>query len=465
MQRRNARGSLRRPTHLSPLTPIRSSTLLARVPFRLLLLLPALLLSLSLSLQPASAQNAVAQLARSHFAPYGMRLPSRQFTAALRAAALDTTALSCPGARSHSSSSSSSSTGSSNSRSSSRSLVLLAMANEEAMTHTVPPFLLSMRRVRLSYPYPQQQRPGAAVAAAAEAGVGRQQTEEEEGSGVGLDGALVLVGWSAGAVAACRALQAEFRHQCVRDAEHAAAAALGGSFGFHDSGFNSLGFAKIKYILNGLSAGHDVVFLDTDLLLLRDPLPYLLGQGGDMYGAMEKCMVVNASLHLHAREYVAGGRKAPPLNIGVLYFKATAGVTRCVYNWAREMQSEVQQRPRVWDQDIYGKVMGRCTAIQGLRWHLLDPRVFQSGCFPGCGCSFRDEEVTPARLGAFSRGHRLLPGGLCGPQHWGSWLLRHFPCSGLTREKGELMRGLLDGYYSNHTARITKPSRAKIGRL
>ena len=26
-------------------------------------------------------------------------------------------------------------------------------------------------------------------------------------------------------------------------------------------------------------------------------------------------------------------KKLPPINIGVLYFKATAGVTRCVYSW------------------------------------------------------------------------------------------------------------------------------------
>ena len=50
-------------------------------------------------------------------------------------------------------------------------------------------------------------------------------------------------------------------------------------------------FAKIKYILNGLSAGHDVVFLDTDIIVLQDPLPYFLGRGADMWAAHEKCVI------------------------------------------------------------------------------------------------------------------------------------------------------------------------------
>ncbi|GFR47444.1 hypothetical protein Agub_g9167 [Astrephomene gubernaculifera] len=367
--------------------------------FQLLLTVVVILCSVSSS----SAANKVARLAKSHFAQHGVRLPTRKFMEAMRAAAVDISEASCR-----------------------KSLVIIGMANEEALNHTVPLFLESLRRVQIT---------------------------SGQHAGQTLDGRLVLVAWSLEALAACSALQATYSHQCVRDAEHPSPK---GSFGFHSHGFNVLGFAKIKYILNGLSAGHDVVFLDTDLLLLRDPLPYLLGQGGDMYGAMEKCMVVNASLHLHAREYVAGGRKAPPLNIGVLYFKATAGVTRCVYNWAWDMLNEAPFRPMIWDQDIYGKIMAKCALTHNLRWKALDPRVFQSACFPACGCTFTDAEMVPERFGNFSRGMPFIGDHECGPQHWGDWIVRHFPCSGSTKTKGEFMSNMLQGVLEGKPVQITR---------
>lgn len=74
-------------------------------------------------------------------------------------------------------------------------------------------------------------------------------------------------------------------------------------------------------------------------------------------------------------------------------------------------------------QDIYNKIMLRCTAVHGIRLRVLDPRVFQSGCFPQCGCKYTDDEITVERIGKFSRGHRLLAGGRCSPEHWGE--LRH----------------------------------------
>ena len=53
-----------------------------------------------------------------------------------------------------------------------------------------------------------------------------------------LDQHLVLVAWSEAAMAACKALNGQFDHKCVRDPEHKAAT---GSFGFHSEGFNALG--------------------------------------------------------------------------------------------------------------------------------------------------------------------------------------------------------------------------------
>ncbi|GLI61986.1 hypothetical protein VaNZ11_004553 [Volvox africanus] len=360
-----------------------------------------LLFTLVVYFQRIVSVNVVEKHSRSHYAQHGVRLPTRAFTGALHKAAIDISHLSCR-----------------------KSLVVLCMANEEALQHTVPHFLESLSRVVVKG--------------------GRQE-------GQAFDGRVVLVAWSLDAMRACRDLQAKYKHHCVRDAQHTAAT---GSFSFHDTGFNSLGFAKVKYILNGLSAGHDVVFLDTDIVLLRDPVPYLLRHGADLFGSMEKCMVYNDSHAFNSPEFLALQKRPPAINIGVLYFKATAGVTRCVYNWAWEMRSEVETRPKLWDQDIYGKVMIKCTTRHQLRFQVLDPRLFQSACFPGCGCRFRNDEVIPARIGKFSRGSRKLPGGVCGPQHWSRWLLRHFPCSGVTKRKADLMKELITGYYGNKTANI-----------
>ncbi|KAG2443742.1 hypothetical protein HXX76_002088 [Chlamydomonas incerta] len=335
-----------------------------------------------------------------------------------------------------------------------KSLVLLGMANEEALNHTVPLFLTSLSRVKITG--------------------GRHR-------GRSLDQHLVLVAWSEAAMAACKALNSNFRHKCVRDAEHQAAT---GSFGFHSEGFNALGFAKIKYILNGLSAGHDVVFLDTDIIVLQDPLPYFLGRGADMWAAHEKCVIWNDRDNMLSLppDLQAVHKKLPPLNIGVLYFKASPGVTRCVYSWIFDMYIEVPKRPRVWDQDIYGKILLRCGAAHGLRWQALDPRLFQSACFPNCGCTFPDAATQETELvGHNSKGHRFVGDYECEPRHWlgeggegnededegatggggdedGSrpWLMRHFPCSGATADKSKFMNNMLEGVLHHKNAKITR---------
>ncbi len=76
-----------------------------------------------------------------------------------------------------------------------------------------------------------------------------------------------------------------------------------------------------------------MVFLDTDIVMLRDPIPYFLSRGADLWGSMEKCMIYSDRLAHHTPEFLSLKRKFAPINIGVLFFRATAGVTRCVYNW------------------------------------------------------------------------------------------------------------------------------------
>ncbi len=139
-----------------------------------------------------------------------------------------------------------------------------------------------------------------------------------------------------------------------------------------------------------------------------------------------------------------------------------------------------------------------CVAVHRLRWQALDPRVFQSGCYHECGCTFADDDVTPATTG---KGGQALPyrdsaNHTCGPESWNAmvseaavlartaaklvfddvdkdirgamddgsarvgpapakdWVLRHFACTGDTPSKATRMGALLEAFYSNGTAQI-----------
>ncbi|EFJ50276.1 hypothetical protein VOLCADRAFT_89227 [Volvox carteri f. nagariensis] len=255
----------------------------------------------------------VSQMIQAHFIRHGVRLPSHAFTKALREAAIDISHLNC-----HSS-----------------TLVIVAMANEEALKLTVPLFLRSLKRVKVS---------------------------GGKNAGETFDARLVVVAWSLDSLKMCIDLQRNFSHQCVRDAQHFPGKE---SFGFHSDGFHALGFAKVKYILNSLSAGHDVLFLDADVQLLRDPVPYIYQRDGDMFVMMEKCLVYNVSRPITFRRSEPDVW-IPPLNIGSLYFKATAGVTRCVYNWIWDMYGQVPNRAHVWDQVGMSGGMSGVTSSQAV---------------------------------------------------------------------------------------------------
>lgn len=126
----------------------------------------------------------------------------------------------------------------------------------------------------------------------------------------------------------------------------------------------------------------------------------------------------------------------------------------------------------------------------------LDPRLFQSACFPKCGCTFADAVAQePHRLGQSSKGLSFVGDNECEPRHWlggdegrgsrkggghvfedeidgkedsvdaGSpegasptspWLLRHFACTGATATKAKFMKSMLEGVLNHTNAKITR---------
>ncbi|EFJ50275.1 hypothetical protein VOLCADRAFT_104084 [Volvox carteri f. nagariensis] len=100
--------------------------------------------------------------------------------------------------------------------------------------------------------------------------------------------------------------------------------------------------------------------------------------------------------------------------------------------------------------------MPRCAARFGARLHVLDPRLFQSGCFPRCGCAFNDSDVTPERMGAAVDGVAPVRDHLCDPAEWGSWFMRHYACSGSIERKAYFMKQFENGLQDGSLADITK---------
>ncbi len=63
-----------------------------------------------------------------------------------------------------------------------------------------------------------------------------------------------------------------------------------------------------------------------------------------------QCVLYNDTVALLSKEWRRTGVNLPALNIGVLYFKATAAVVRCVYNWLYDMRGAAEERAAFWDQ-------------------------------------------------------------------------------------------------------------------
>ncbi len=70
-------------------------------------------------------------------------------------------------------------------------------------------------------------------------------------------------------------------------------------------------------------------------------------------------------------------------------------------------------------QDAFLATMRTCGMVHKLAFKGLDPRVFQSGCFNGCGCAFRTGDVRDDTMAHGGPYWRLGPNATCGPQHWG----------------------------------------------
>ncbi len=113
-------------------------------------------------------------------------------------------------------------------------------------------------------------------------------------------------------------------------------------------------------------------------------------------------------------------------------------------------------------QDIFGVLVPKCFHKISLRLQALDPRLYQSACYPRCGCEYDDANVTARTHGHLMPGVEPLPQEgrnhrhVCDPTRWDRWLLRHFSCSGTTEQKAYFMKEFAEGHREKRPADITK---------
>lgn len=204
----------------------------------------------------------------------------------------------------------------------------------------------------------------------------------------------IIFGTAVEAHQACMALQPLYGHQCVYDAASQSnqlakerSHALMGSLPYW-----ALGYTRIHIIADILPLGVDVAFTDTDILYVRNPVPYWIKLGGDLYTICEKCRKFPDS----------GGLPVDPAhmmwhNIGILYMRSTPAVMKLVMDWMYAMVDHLSnkgdgQRFDPWDQLTLRQVISRPNLgfePSQFTYNILNPEAFTAMCHGTCGCDLQ----------------------------------------------------------------------------
>ncbi|KAG2500296.1 hypothetical protein HYH03_001874 [Edaphochlamys debaryana] len=210
------------------------------------------------------------------------------------------------------------------------------------------------------------------------------------------------------------------------------------NYGFMSTAYYGLSFAKVLSIVNTLTLGIDVLFLDCDQVFFRNPLPYLLAREADVQ-VTAYCINLGADTVPEAR--------APmwAVNIGFLYMRPRPMVLRFALAWLHKLVTSVLTVGPQLDQAAFPEVWSTTVAnltSKELNGVLLSPEAFPTKCNGDCGCSLK-------RVGRGAEGKRLPfgPDGLCKPHTMRQWYGFHVPCvPGDMNAKAQLMRRMLDMY-------------------
>ncbi|GIL61718.1 hypothetical protein Vafri_16116 [Volvox africanus] len=209
------------------------------------------------------------------------------------------------------------------------------------------------------------------------------------------------------------------------------------SFGYRTLPFYGLSFVKVLTILDALTLGVDILFLDSDQVFFRNPLPYMLARDID----------VLVSGDCGQRDDVTPAALFPRINsnIGLLYMRSTAILTRAVNDWLYYLARRAAggMRP-VLDQSTFMGAMERVSVDVGpqrMSLAMLVPDFFPHRCMSPCGCD--TEGLSPGDLGKrLNKTYR----GTCHPDVVRKWYNFHVPCVGDMNNKAKQLRQLLALY-------------------
>ncbi|GIM03266.1 hypothetical protein Vretimale_7937 [Volvox reticuliferus] len=269
------------------------------------------------------------------------------------------------------------------------SYAVLTMANFAVMESLIPQLLESLHRIDLS---------------------------TNTGASDSLARHTLVVGISTEALQACIRLRRRYKNGCLSDG---ISGLYEGDNRYPDFKYLAYGMAKLKYIVNVLSTGTTVLYVDADVVFLRNPFPDLLASSTDIAvaTALAPCgtqpskpdwavmdgiedaetdasaaATGNVLKQQHNRRALQGDEgdsdaaaataAARGYAPGITFYRSTPGVMRCTYSLLLDMLNTVIKdgNATVLEEEHFAAFMPWCAEVLDVQLTELDPQGYMTCC-------------------------------------------------------------------------------------
>ncbi|KAG2490721.1 hypothetical protein HYH03_010877 [Edaphochlamys debaryana] len=194
----------------------------------------------------------------------------------------------------------------------------------------------------------------------------------------------------------------------------------------------ALSFAKILTLANVLSAGADVLFLDCDQVLFKNPLPYLLERDMDV-------QLTGGGCFAREDDKPDPGFPSNDINIGFVYLRAVPMAIRAMTDWLHIVVHRARRGSPTMDQPAF-HIMFEDLLADGLMPKYITGTILRSELFPQycngpCGCNTKGKKL--GQKGNAER--RDKASGMCRTEAVRNWYNFHVPCSGDLNKKAQIL--------------------------
>lgn len=234
---------------------------------------------------------------------------------------------------------------------------------------------------------------------------------------------VVTAGYESGML--CEQAAKKHGHQCHIDYTLGSLIGEGQTSFDGDHTWHKIGFGKVKLLLDIVTLGYDLLFLDSDVVVYKEIQPYFEKLGVDVAVPADECTAtIDGSLPADLR-----------MNIGVLYIKASHMSVNCAYRWWLSMHHyTVMGHGWPWDQTNFETKFLPCMRSLGGSVHLMPARAFPQHCQGACGCRFQSANSTKGAA------VEMDAAGNCPADLVKDWFAMHVCCAGALHQKVDLMR-------------------------